>query len=324
MKQRRLTHKEKTELFTKYETGKYTGADLAKEYPISSTAINALLRRHGYKSKSQSELQRIYPIVEDFFDKIDTQEKAYILGILYADGCNYVNRNSVTLSLKESDKDILEHITKLIQPTKPLKYINNSKQREVSGFENSSNSYRLSIANKHISEKLVELGCVHRKTHSLSFPSENQVPKHLKRHFIRGYFDGDGSVSKGKRCKVNFIGTINFIKKLQDVLFCELGFKHTVLSQRWKNRENNIRSIGIAGERQCIKLRQWLYKDANIFIKRKKDVFDAYKASEKVQRKCSIEGCDKKHHAKKFCKNHYYEFCGGAEKRKNRFIATGK
>ncbi len=49
MKQRRLTHKEKSELFTKYETGKFTAVDLAKEYPISSTAISALLKRHGYK-----------------------------------------------------------------------------------------------------------------------------------------------------------------------------------------------------------------------------------------------------------------------------------
>ena len=72
MKQRRLSHREKTELFAKYETGKFTAADLAKEYPISSTAINGLLRRHGYKAKPQSELQRKYNIDETFFDVIDT------------------------------------------------------------------------------------------------------------------------------------------------------------------------------------------------------------------------------------------------------------
>jgi len=97
MKQRRLTHKEKTELFTKYESGKYTGADLAKEYPISLTAISALLKRHGYKAKSQSELQRKYNIDETFFDVIDTEEKAYFLGFLYADGYNNTDRNSVNL-----------------------------------------------------------------------------------------------------------------------------------------------------------------------------------------------------------------------------------
>jgi DNA-binding MarR family transcriptional regulator len=69
MKQRRLTHKEKTELFAKYETGKYTGASLAKRYNISSVAVNALLRRHGYESQSQSELQRKYQINEHRFEK---------------------------------------------------------------------------------------------------------------------------------------------------------------------------------------------------------------------------------------------------------------
>ena len=72
MKQRRLSHKEKTELFAKYETGKYTAVDLAKEYPVSSAAISALLKRHGYKAKTQSELQRKYEVNESFFDVIDT------------------------------------------------------------------------------------------------------------------------------------------------------------------------------------------------------------------------------------------------------------
>lgn len=277
MKQRRLTHKEKAELFAKYETGKYTGADLAKEYPISSAAINGLLRRNGYKAKAQSELQRKYSIQENFFDEINTEEKAYILGLLYADGCNNTSRNAVTLSLKESDKHILEHISKLIQPTKPLRYINTAKQRRRKGFENSSNHYQLTIANKHISEMLVELGCGKAKTHTLTFPTEEQLPKSLHRHFIRGYFDGDGSVSSGKRCKINFIGTIDFIEELQSVFYNNLGLSKTVLTQRWKHRDNNIRSIGIAGAKQCVKFRKWLYKDASIFLIRKKSIMDTYR-----------------------------------------------
>ena len=123
MKQRRLSHREKTELFAKYETGKFTAVDLAKEYPISSTAINGLLRRHGYKAKSQSELKRKYNIDETFFDVIDTEEKAYFLGFLYADGYNNTDRNSVALSLNEDDKEILEKFNNLLQSNKPLQYV---------------------------------------------------------------------------------------------------------------------------------------------------------------------------------------------------------
>lgn len=317
MKQRRLTHKEKSELFTKYETGKFTAVDLAKEYPVSSTAINGLLRRHGYKAKSQSELQRKYNIDETFFDVIDTEEKAYILGFLYADGYNNTDRNSVNLSLKEDDKEILEILNNLLQPNKPLQYV------EIKDT-NSSNQYRLVIANKHISQKLVELGCDKAKTHNLTFPTAEQVPSHLIRHFVRGYFDGDGSVSGDKQKQFCFVGTIDFLLPLQQILMKELGFSETKLDQRHKNIDNNIRSLRYCGINQCIKFRDWLYKDATIYLERKKNIFDSYISFERVQRKCSVDGCDKKHFGNGYCKNHYYEFCGGKEKRIERFKETGK
>ena len=317
MKQRRLSHREKTELFTKYETGEYTGADLAKEYPISLTAINGLLRRNGYKAKSQSELQRKYDIDETFFDVIDTEEKAYFLGFLYADGCNATNRNAVILSLKEDDKEILEILNNLLQSNKPLQYVEFKAT-------NSSNQYRLVIANKHISQKLVELGCGKAKTHNLIFPTEEQVPSHLIGHFVRGYFDGDGSVSGDKQKQFCFVGTIDFLLPLQQILVKELNFSKTKLDRRHKDIDNNIRSLRYCGVNQCITFREWLYKDATIYLERKKNIFDSYISFERVQRKCSVDGCDKKHFGNGYCKNHYYEFCGGKEKRIERFKETGK
>ena len=321
-KQKRLTHQEKSILFEMYETGNYSANQLTQYFPISSVAINNLLRRNGYKAKSPSELKRKYPIVEDFFDIIDTEEKAYILGLLYADGYNQTERNSVSLGLKEDDKEILEKMTELIQPTKPLLCLNLSNARKRVGFENAQNQYRLVIANKHISERLVELGCGKAKTHNLIFPTEEQVPSHLIRHFIRGYFDGDGSVSGDKQKQISFVGTVNFLKPLQQILMEELGFSETKLDRRHKERDNEIRSLRYCGINQCIKFRDWLYEDVTIFLKRKKDIFDSYLLFERVERKCSIDKCDKKNHSNGYCKNHYYEFCGGKEKRRERYLKT--
>lgn len=321
-KQKRLTHQEKSILFEMYETGNYSANQLTQYFPISSVAINNLLRRNGYKAKSPSELKRKYPIVEDFFDIIDTEEKAYILGLLYADGYNQTERNSVSIGLKEDDKEILEKMTELIQPTKPLLCLNLSNARKRVGFENAQNQYRLVIANKHISERLVELGCGKAKTYNLIFPTEEQVPSHLIRHFIRGYFDGDGSVSGDKQKQISFVGTVNFLKPLQQILMEELGFSETKLDRRHKERDNEIRSLRYCGINQCIKFRDWLYEDVTIFLKRKKDIFDSYLLFERVERKCSIDKCDKKNHSNGYCKNHYYEFCGGKEKRRERYLKT--
>ena len=271
MKQRRLSHREKTELFTKYETGKYTGSVLAEYYNISSVAVNALLRRHGYKAKSQSELQRKYNIDETFFDVIDTEEKAYFLGFLYADGYNNTDRNSVSLSLKESDKDILIRLNNLIQPDKPLQYVEFKK--ETRWYKNPSNQYRLVIANKHISERLTELGCCKNKTHTITFPSEEQVPKHLQRHFIRGYFDGDGCVSNRV---FSMVGTEWFLITVQEIMIDELGITKTKFYKRHKKRENNITSIRYCGSGNLRKIKDWFYIDATVFLDRKYQKFKMY------------------------------------------------
>ena len=273
MKQRRLTHKEKTELFAKYETDKYTGADLAEYYNISSVAVNALLRRHGYKSKSQSELQRKYNIDETFFDVIDTEEKAYFLGFLYADGYNNTDRNSVNLSLAESDKDILIRLNNLLQPEKPLQYVNMSSYRNIKGFEKSKNQYRLVIANKHISQKLIELGCGKAKTHNLIFPNDNQVPINLQRHFIRGYFDGDGCVSNRV---FSMVGTECFLTDVQNIMIKELGLSKTKFYKRHKSRDNNITSIIYCGSGNLKKIMDWFYEDASIYLERKYLKFKKY------------------------------------------------
>ncbi len=309
MKQRRLSHREKTELFTKYETGKYTGADLAEYYNISSVAVNALLRRHGYKAKSQSELQRKYNIDETFFDVIDTEEKAYFLGFLYADGCNNTDRNSVALSLKEDDKEILEKLNSLLQPEKPLGHTK-------------SGQATLLISNKHISQRLIELGCHRAKTYTLVFPSEKQVPKHLVRHFVRGYFDGDGWV--GKKA-ISIVSTLNFCNSLAEILNQELNV-NSYIRARHPERNNSIRMLELSTKSARTFLK-WIYKDSNIHLQRKHDRYlkqIEYEKSLSEIRICSVDGCNKKHNSNGYCRNHYYEFCGGKEKRKLRYDKCGK
>lgn len=239
--------------------------ELEKKYNITSTAICGLLHRRGFETNYYKIRAKKYDINETFFDNIDTEEKAYILGLLYADGYNHENRNSVNLSLAEKDKNILDKITQLIQPTKPLQFIEMSKQN----IKN-QNQYRLVIANKHISQQLAKLGCMQAKTFKITFPEwlqDNLIP-----HFIRGCFDGDGYISKNeKNPQISIVATEIFCNKLAEILKAKCDI-NCYIRTRHKERNNNIRTLGISGRLQIIRFLNFTYKNANIFLDRKMEL----------------------------------------------------
>lgn len=85
-----------------------------------------------------------YTFNKNYFEKIDSEDKAYFLGLLYADGCNSTsatqNHASIVLNLQEGDKEILEKFMKYINSNKPLLY--RPKQ------ENHNPQYRFVINSK--------------------------------------------------------------------------------------------------------------------------------------------------------------------------------
>lgn len=252
------------DISTKYTNG-YTTKELCKIYKCSKDTIHKLFNEHGIKFRQY----RKYSLDEEFFNVIDSEAKAYFLGLLYADGYNNTDFNAVSLQLKESDKHILDYFTQLLQPSKPLMF-------QKGRGPNDSNNYRMVINSPVISNRLAALGCPKKKTFITSFPSSDQIPKELLHHFVRGYFDGDGSVNNGKKFHFSIVGTIEFLNGLQNLLREDLNFGISQLSQRHLERDNNIRSLHKSGRKQTIKFGDWLYKDANVFLIRKKLVFDSY------------------------------------------------
>lgn len=266
----RKINKTNEEVVELYKNG-MSSCKIAAICNCSSVNIRRILKNNIVTMRGSSENSRKYKINEDFFDKIDTEEKAYILGFLYADGNNQVNKTTVSISLKETDKEILEKITKIIQPLKPLQYRDRTKKLK-GDFKNSKNQYRLIINNKKISKKLSELGCGKAKSNTIIFPTF--INELLIHHFIRGYFDGDGCVTNsGSNVHISILSTVEFLKSLQIILNKVLGFKINKLYKRHKNRDGNVESLTICGNKQISLFRSWLYKDATIFLKTKHDKF---------------------------------------------------
>jgi hypothetical protein len=240
---------------------------LSLKYGICRSSVRGLLKRRGLTLKNGSESRRKYTINENFFDELN-ENSLYVLGILYADGYHNEKRKSIRISLKETDSEILLKINNLIGSNRPL---------GVDSFkgENFTQKY-LDINNVTISKKLTELGCVQNKTFKITFP--DFLSQENLKHFIRGYFDGDGGLStyevvdkKTKKpiikYKLTFRGTKDFCKKLKKILEDELNVGGSISSEK-------IPSLSYSGKNQIIKLMDYLYRDSTIYLSRK---FQKYK-----------------------------------------------
>ena len=303
-----------------YKSGLST-IKIGKKYNVSYTTVYNYLKNNNIKIRSASQRARKYAINETFFNIIDMQEKAYFLGILYADGCNSTERNSITLALKKDDNDILKKLSALV-------YQNNDRPLEcrpgrivkLNGRNYKSNGlYALTMASKTISERLNELGVVKAKTHKITFPTF--LSHELISHFVRGYFDGDGSVSlkKSGQTILSIIGTRKFCKSLQDIINKKLNLNPTVCHAK---KGSKVQQFALHGNIVCLKFLNWMYKDATIYLDRKYNKYIEIKNTIPIRYgNCKI--CNNKHYGKGYCKYHHYEYIGRKERRE-RYLKSKK
>lgn len=168
-------------LIEDYKTTSIT--ELAKIYKKSQADIKQILVNNGVNT---NKTYRRYTVNENYFECVDTIDKAYFLGLLYSDG--YVNSGGFYLSLCETDLSILEVFKKTIGYSGDIKTKSNGNEKHCI-------QKHLNIHSSKLAKSLISLGCVQNKTHILKYPSF--LNEKLTSHFIRGYFDGDGCISKG-------------------------------------------------------------------------------------------------------------------------------
>lgn len=267
-----LSDQEKIDISEKYKTGNYTCASLGREYGVSKTAINRLLRRRNIPiCNDTSKTLRKYTLNEHYFDIIDTEEKAYFLGLMFADGYNDEIRGTFCISLLKNDEEILYKFASELDSNRPFQFSTTVKGNNVT---------RIDINSKTISKRLSELGCHQKKSLTLKFPKIEDVPDNLLKHFIRGYFDGDGSfytINTVKKTStkspcwspcVNITSTNDFIIKVKEIVDNNLDINsHIHLTV--KKESVQTRYFNIYGRTQVYKFMEWLYRDATIYLQRK-------------------------------------------------------
>jgi len=258
-----------SEIIDKYKKG-LSILKLSKEYPYSDKIISRSLKEKGIAIRGNSFYQSKYTFDETYFDKIDNQFKAYWLGFIFADG--YIanskhGRKSIGISLSKKDEDHLKKFKEHIKSTYPIKTYTITK-----GYNVGNEYVRILMKSDRAINKLIEYGVDFNKSYTCKFPSKDIVPLDLMNHFIRGYFDGNGSLKLHSKSSISqdfcvaFCGTKEMMMGIQNYIPLDKTFK---LRQRHPERDNNNYSLEIGGRLQVKKIMDYIYHDAKIYLERK-------------------------------------------------------
>jgi len=242
-----------------YKSG-YKATNIAKLLNLKFWDVQTRIRN----IKSNITKQHFQPLNENFFETLDTEEKAYWLGFIYADGSIY---SGYTLSIRLSEKDKL-HLQKISnifgkEVKEKIIFLNEKEYKQV----------RLEIYNKKIYNDLKKLGIENQKTYSDSTKIIESIPRNLISHFIRGVFDGDGNIHKDINNNGHFsiCGNENILKKIQIALIETIELSKTKIYQlgdAW------CWNLLYGGNINIKKIYEYLYKESNIYLERKKLKFE--------------------------------------------------
>lgn len=220
----------------------------------------------------------------NFFDSIDSELKAYLLGLYYADGS--ISKNRISFSFTEKDAELIQIIKDNICPFNKITHVKSSTSK-ITGYTNKP-MYGITFKSEHMCETLNKYKMGHHKTYSIQ-DDLTFIPDTYMIDFIRGYFDGDGTVhiSKGKKNHILKDGTkkqydyINYnwsiISHTNEHLYIIKDF----LYKNYKLHCNIIKEsrgnflIEINRKKDFYKMEELLYQNANFFLKRKREKFMA-------------------------------------------------
>lgn len=254
--QRTFTYLFTSDIKRLYSEGKSIAA-IGRELGIASSTVR---RNLGYQNiTTELGRNRKHFYNEEFFDKIDTEEKSYWLGFITADG-NVSYSNSVIIGLSSVDDG---HIKKFAQCV------------DASGLvKNLLSNVKISLSSKHMCDALYKLGVRPCKSSNV-MPATEWFPVNLHRHYWRGVIDGDGSIFN---CYDKRNNTVNWYVALCGNKYIVDGFRNFVISQGIETQRSSVlvpgypdwyRRVSFVGSFLPFNVASLLYGNSSIFLDRK-------------------------------------------------------
>lgn len=229
---------------------------------ISQSTISGILRLHGIKHKKSRLNMSKLALDINYFESINTKEKAYWLGYVCADGC--IHKNSSKVSLISKDREIIEKFKMAIKSEHKLAELNKFDKRT----ETYNIAYTIQITNELFQKHLIDLGVTSEKTDKLEMPN---IPEEYYSYFFAGLFDGDGSLSIYSKIRMSQISTLEILMFLQKYLLNNLNIQSLKLQKVSKNKSNVWKMFLY---KDAIKFMNWIYKDPEFsYLSRKYDLY---------------------------------------------------
>ena len=231
---------------------------ISHELNIKYYQVYRIIKNEKIKIRSNKFNSLKHTCNDSFFWNINTVEKAYWLGFIFADGHVSISNNCYRLHLTQTleDKDVLEMFIQDIQFSGEIK---------IYPGQGSSKDYgRVSITSEKLVKDLISQGCVERKSLILLPPKINEKDDSLVRAFIRGYFDGDGSITQNKSKQSNFkiCGTSELLTWINRQL-SRLSSSYVYDGKLYKKRNDNKNNyyISYGGNQKTLDAMNILYSD---------------------------------------------------------------
>lgn len=262
-----INEKTKQEIKEYYLSKPMTLEDLAKYFNLSKPTVSKILGDTPRYTKAKINNPELK---EHFFQNIDNEEKAYFLGLLIADGNVFKDevggrQASISISLNEEDEYILHKFKEVLKASTSITH----DGRGCSQF---------AVRSDIMAKDLSYYGIIPRKTLTTYLPTIDDKYLH---HLIRGIFDGDGSL-RAVQTNINnrfahyiaFCGTHLLMKQIANL--CEtLGLNTIPTVYDYDNK--SLSDIKIQAIQDMYIFGEWMYKDATIYLQRKKDKYDFFK-----------------------------------------------
>lgn len=235
--------------------------EIAFHFSTYRGKIKEKLVKRKIKLRNRTCLHSLNP---EYFKNIDSEKKAYFLGFIFADGCVYENKKKTKISgliiqIQERDREIIDEFKKDINSTHNISFVEpqiKTWQRKVV----------FTFSNIEFVSHLVSKGCLPRKSQSCFFP-KNKLDNKYFRHFIRGYFDGDGSICSTSDYYVyptiRICATLEFAEEIKNIVRKKLDINTGIFYKK-----SSIYDVEYSKVR-AMKFLDWIYQDATMYLKRK-------------------------------------------------------